>query len=101
TILSNDDIGDAVEHDRAAAHGTWRERRIDRAGAVHACGPSSRVLERVHFAVQDGAATLDSSIVAPADDLILIYEHGTDWNAAFRQPLPRFVNRRLEEPVHS
>jgi hypothetical protein len=39
-------------------------------------------LERIHFAVQDGAALLDAPVVAAADDAPAVHERRADRDAA-------------------
>src|SRR5438067_9596373 len=57
-VLADDHARDAVEEDRAAAHRAGGERRVEDALAVDGGGVAAGALERVHLAVQDGAAAL-------------------------------------------
>src|SRR5262245_41565647 len=86
-VFANDDAGNSVEHDRAAAHGARRERRVQSAGPIDECGVTAGIFERVHLAVQDSAATLNASIVAAADDFAVVDDDRADWDAAFGQSL--------------
>ena len=55
------------------------------------------VFQRVHFAVQDGAAILHAAVVATTDDLVAVHDHRADGDATFRQPLAGFLDRGLKK----
>ena len=99
-VLADDHNRNAVQHDGAAAHRARRQRRIDGAGLIDAGGLTSGIFERVHFAVEDCAAALDSSIVAAADDAAVVHQNGSDRNSAVGQALARLVNRGFEKRIH-
>src|SRR6056297_2550755 len=60
-VVADDDARNAVEQDRATAHGARRQRRVQRGLAIDARRLPPGVLQRVHLAVQYHAALLDST----------------------------------------
>src|SRR5581483_9683769 len=84
-IFADDNSWDAVEQDGAGAHGTRRQSGVQHALAVNRGRLSSGILQRVHLAVENGAAALDTAVVSAAEDLSLVDKDRTDRNAAFRQ----------------
>jgi hypothetical protein len=85
---------------RAGAHRARRQRRVHRARAIDRCGLAAGALERVHLAVQNGAALLDAPVVAASDDRGAVHEQGADRNAAFRLSALCFVDGRSEKLIH-
>src|SRR5262245_51004302 len=67
-VLADDDPRDAVEENRAAAHGAGGQRGVDDALTIGPGRLSPRVLKRVHLAVEHGAPALHPAIVAPSED---------------------------------
>ena len=56
---------------------------------------AARVLQRVHFTVQDGAGFLHAPVMAASNNLSLMYNYRANGNAAFRQALAGFFNGGL------
>ena len=98
-VFADDDAGDAVEKDGAAAHGAGGEGGVDGAFPVDGGGLPACVFEAVHFGVVDGAAVLDAPVVASADDLAAMDEDGADGDAAFGAALAGFFDGCLEEGI--
>jgi len=98
-VLPDDDFRDAVQQNGAAAHGAWRQRRVEYARAIDAGRLASGVLQRIHLAVQDRAASLHAPVVAAADDAPGVNQHRADGDAAFAGAGLRFRDRRLHEFV--
>src|SRR4051812_20375209 len=73
-VLANDDPGDSVEQDCAAAHRARRERRVQRGFAIDASRQPSGILERIHLAVQNGTSLLDAAIMATAQDASFMHQ---------------------------
>ena len=84
-IFANDDFRDAVEADGAAAYRAWGEGGIEGAFFIDRGGESSGVFEGVHFAVEDGALFLDSSIVSSPDDVSIVDDNTPNGDATFLQ----------------
>ena len=67
-VLADHDARNAVEEDRATAHGAGRQRRVQRARPVDRSRLPARPLERIHLAVQRRAALLDPPVVTAAEN---------------------------------
>ena len=63
-------------------------------------GQAAGVLERVHFAVEDGIALLHAAVVAAAEDDALADQHAADRDAAFGKTRSGFRDGSLKEGVH-
>src|SRR5439155_5833768 len=96
-ILADHYVWNAVKEDRAGAHRARRERRVHHAFAIHRCELTTRALERVHLAVQDGAALLHTAIVATAEHAIAMHEHRADRNASFSEAALGLLDRDGEK----
>jgi hypothetical protein len=90
-VLSNDDSGNPVEENGAAAHCAGGKRRIQGGRAIDARGLPPCAFERVYFRVQDGTSRLHPSVVAPAKDPSVMNEDRADRNSALCQTLAGFV----------
>ena len=100
-VLADDDAGDFVEDDGAAAHRAGRERGIHRRALVNGGGEAAGVAQAVHFAMVDGAAGLDAAVVALADDFAVADQDGTDRDAAFGEARAGLRDGGFEEWVFS
>src|SRR5262247_4647283 len=100
-VLADDDARNAVEENRAAAHGAGRECRVDRALAIDLRRAPAGVLERVHLAVEHDAPALHPPIVPAPEDASAMDEYRTDGNPALGQAALGLLDRRSEELVHS
>src|SRR5918999_892011 len=98
-ILADDHARDPVEENGAGAHRARRERRIDRALPVHDGRLAPRRLERVHLAVQHGAATLHAAVVPAPADAAVVHEHRADRDASLAQTALGFGDRGAHELV--
>src|SRR5215510_14441654 len=99
-VLADDDARDAVEENRAAAHGAGRECRVDRALTIDLRGGPAGVLERVHLAVEHDAAALHPPIVLAPEDAPAMDEHGADGNPALGQAALSLLDCGSKELVH-
>src|SRR5689334_14645196 len=77
-VLADDYLPDPVEEDGAAAHRARRQGGVHHALAVDGSGVTAGALERVHLAVQHGAAQLDASIVPAPEYSRAMHQHGAD-----------------------
>src|ERR1041384_2278885 len=96
-VLPNDDTPDPIEQNRAAAHRTRRQRRVERRLAVYRRRLAAGILERVHLSVQHRAAVLYSAVVSPSDDLALRHDHRSDWDATFAETQLRLGDGRRQK----
>src|SRR5262249_43597889 len=99
-VLADDDARNAVEENRAAAHGAGRECRVDRALTIDLRGAPAGVLERVHLAVEHDAAALHPPIVPAPEDAPAMDEHGADGNPALGQAALGLLDCGSKELVH-
>jgi uncharacterized protein (TIGR00730 family) len=99
-VLPDDHPRDPVKEDRAGTHRARRKSGVERAVAVNAGRLAAGVLQGVHFAVENGTALLDASIVAAADDLALVGDDAANRNAALGQTTVGFLNCCLHQRVH-
>src|SRR6266545_2058905 len=100
-ILPDDDVSDAVEENRAAAHRARRERRIHDAVSIDGGRSTACVLERVHLAMKDRATLLNAPIVSAPEDDTAMDERGADRNAALSESTFSFFNRREQKWIHA
>src|SRR6266545_4309749 len=98
-VLANDDALNAVQQNRAAAHGAGRERGVERRVAIDGRGLAAGVFERIHLAMQHRAAVLHSAVVTATDDLALSNDDRADRNAALAQALLGFGDGGGQERV--
>ena len=99
-VFANDDPGDSVQQNCAAAHRAWRQGRVQHTLAIDAGGLAAGVLKRIHFPVQDDTALLHTTIVSATDDATLMDDHRADRDSALGESSLGFVNCRLHEFVH-
>src|SRR5688500_1733191 len=57
------------------------------------------VFERVHLAMQDGAAFLHAPIVTATEDAAVVHQDRADGDTAFAQTLLRFLDGGLKKDV--
>ena len=88
-VLADHDARDLVQQRRAAAHVARRERRVQRAAGVLFGLQAPGVLKRIHLGMQDGAAALDTTIVATTHNLAVEHQHRTNRDAALGQSQSR------------
>src|SRR5688500_7025310 len=100
-VFARDHARDAIKQHRAAAHVAWRQGRVQRRAPIVRRAQSPCVLQAVHLGVKHRTATLDTPVVSPGDYGSVDDEDRSDWNAAFREPEPSFVDRRVEEGIHA
>src|SRR6266403_1259253 len=100
SVLTHHHARDAVQENRAAAHRARRERGVDGAVAIDAGGLATGVLERVHLAVENDAASLDPPIVATAEDPPVVHQHRADGDAALGRPALGLLDRSSQKCVH-
>ena len=98
-ILADDDAWHLVEQGRPAAHVAGGEGRVEDAALVLGGSQAAGVFEAIHLAVEDGAAPLDASVVAAADDFAVEDEYRADGNSAFGQTDLGFAERFIEEGI--
>lgn len=91
-VFANDHFWDAIEVNGAAAHGAGREGGVEFGLAVNLGGLAARVFESIHLAVENGAAFLNSSIVASADDFSVVDEDAPDGDSSFGESEAGFRN---------
>ncbi len=91
-ILPDDDLGNAIEKDGPAAHAAGGEGSVEGALAVNRGGVATGVFEGVHLSVKDGASFLDAAVVAAADDFSVVDDDAADWDSAFRDTGPGFLD---------
>ena len=99
-VLAYDNVRDAVEQNRAAAHRARRKRRIHDALAIHRRGLPAGTFESVHFAVEHRAALLDSAVVAAAENRAAMHEHGADGNTPFPKAGSGFLDGGSKKCIH-
>src|SRR5439155_19799447 len=99
-ILADDDPRDAVEENRAAAHGAGRQGRVDRALAVDLRRSPAGVPQSVHLAVEHRAPALQPPIVAASEDATAVHQHRADGDTALGQTTLGFLYRGSEKLVH-
>ena len=98
-ILADDDAWHLVEQGRPAAHVAGGEGRVEDAALVLGDSQAAGVFEAIHLGVEDGAAPLDASVVAAADDFAVEDEYRADGNSAFGQAELGFAERFIEERI--
>ncbi len=98
-VFADDDAGDFVEEDGAAAHGTGGKGGVEDALGVDAGGEAAGVFEAIHLGMVDDAAVLDALVVAAADDAALVDEDGADGDAAGGEALAGFFDGGVEKGV--
>src|SRR5262249_10218341 len=86
TVLADDDVRNAVEKNRAAAHRTRRQRRVHDTVPVNARRQPPGALERIHFTVEDGTPLLNAAIVTATGNHPLMDQNRADRNPAFASP---------------
>lgn len=96
-VFADDDSGNAVKQDRAAAHVAWRQRGEKRGTAVVAPREPTGVFQTIHLGVQYRAALLHPPVMSTADDLAVDDQHRPDRDPALAEANSCFVNRSLEE----
>jgi hypothetical protein len=55
------------------------------------------ILQSVHFTMEYGAAFLHTAVMPAANDLFAVHDHRSNRDAAFREPLPGFLDRGLKK----
>src|SRR6266852_154397 len=98
-VFADDDARNAVEQNRAAAHGARRERGVDDGFAIDRRRLAPGILERVHFAVKDRAPLLYAPIVSATEDAPAVHQHRSDRDAALPPPFLRFRDRGAQELI--
>ena len=58
-------------------------------------------LERVHLAVEHGAALLHAPVMSPPQHVPAVHKHGTNRNAAFGQSAFRFFDGFRQKAIHA
>src|SRR5437870_7860488 len=99
-VLADDDPRDAIEENRASAHGAGRQRGVDRALAIDLRRSAAGVLEGVHLAVQHDASALHAPVVAASEDATVVHKHRADGDPALGQTALGFLDCDSEEFVH-
>src|SRR5438552_11795530 len=99
-ILADYEPRDAVEENRAAAHGAGRQGRVDRALAVDLRRSPAGVLQSVHLAVEHRAPALHPPIVAASEDATVVHQHRADGDTALGQTTLGLFDRDSKELVH-
>jgi hypothetical protein len=99
SVLADHHLGDPVEQNRPAAHRAGRERRVERALAIHRRRLPTGPLQCVHLRVEHHASRLLSPVVPAAEHAILVDQDGADRNAAFLEAEAGFVEGGAEEAV--
>jgi hypothetical protein len=99
-VFSYDDFRDSIEKDRPGAHGARGQRCVDDTLSIDSGGLSSRVFERVHLAMKDNASFLNTPIMAPAEDPVLMDQHRTDGDTALAQARFGLLHCSAHEFVH-
>src|ERR1043165_6146045 len=91
-VFADDHPRDSVKQDRATAHRTRAECRVNRAATIDRGRLAAGVFQAIHFGVVNDAAALHALVVTAPNDLAVEHEHRADGNAAFREALASFVD---------
>src|SRR5262252_5077882 len=97
TVLTNDDVRDAIEKDRAGAHRARRERRVHDAVAIDRRRLTPGAFEGIHLAVKNRTALLHAPVVPAPENALAVRERRADRNAAFAKTLLGFGDRGAQE----
>jgi hypothetical protein len=100
-IFADYDARNPIKDDGAAAHGTGREGRINRALPIDSGGPPAGILQAIHFRVKDDAAFLNAAVMPAANDLAFVNQDRTDGYAAFSKSGPCFFDSSHEEWIRA
>ena len=100
SVLADHDLGNPVEQNRPAAHRAGRERRVERALAIHRRRLPPGPLQGVHLRVEHHASRLLPPVVPAPENAILVDQDRADRNAAFLEAEAGFVEGGAHEGVH-
>ena len=100
-VLTNDDSGNPVEHDCAAAHRARREGCVERALSIEGRWPPPCSLEGIHLPVQDRAPLLHAAVMAAAHDHTFMHDDRSDRDASLGQPSLRLFDCCLHKRIHT
>src|SRR5699024_3576804 len=72
-------------------------RGVEHRFPVYACRLTPSIFQGVHFSVENGAAALDTTVVAATKDAVLVYEDRPYRYTAFGQPKTGFLQCCLKK----